>query len=67
MAAEIAEQQTADNAVENGSSSEEAMGHQERLLGITNRVHAASNIDEILIDLNITGQGVTTLSLGTAS
>ncbi|MES0362329.1 MAG: GspE/PulE family protein [Desulfobacteria bacterium] len=51
MAVEMAEQQTADNSVESGSASEEAMGHQERLLGITNRVHAASNIDEILIDL----------------
>ena len=52
MAVEMAEQQTADNSVESGAASEEAMGHQERLLGITNRVHAASNIDEILIDLH---------------
>ncbi|MEE9567417.1 MAG: GAF domain-containing protein, partial [Desulfobacteria bacterium] len=50
-ALEMSEQQTADNSVASGPASGERKGHQERLLDITNRVHSASNIDEILIDL----------------
>ena len=50
-ALEMSEQQTADNSVASGPASGENKGHQERLLDITNRVHSASNVDEILIDL----------------
>ena len=50
-ALEMSEQQTADNSVASGPASGKDKGHQERLLDITNRVHSASNIDEILIDL----------------
>lgn len=51
MAVEMSKQQTADDSQVNGPASGLDMGYQERLLAITNRVHAASNIDEILIDL----------------
>jgi type II secretory ATPase GspE/PulE/Tfp pilus assembly ATPase PilB-like protein len=48
---EMSTQQTADNEMASSSGSEQETGYQERLMGITNRVHAANNIDEILIDL----------------
>jgi type II secretory ATPase GspE/PulE/Tfp pilus assembly ATPase PilB-like protein len=48
---EMSTQQTDNKDVASGSGSEEETGYQERLMGITNRVHAASNIDEILFDL----------------
>ena len=52
MAVQMSAQQTADNGVANGYPSQDDTSHQEILLAITNRVHAASNIDEILIDLH---------------
>jgi type II secretory ATPase GspE/PulE/Tfp pilus assembly ATPase PilB-like protein len=48
---DAAKDETAESRVANGSASEDVGSYQERLLEITNRVHAASNIDEILIDL----------------
>ena len=39
------------NGTKNPSSLKQEVEFRERLLDITNRVHAASNIDEILIDL----------------
>ncbi|MBW1743943.1 MAG: GAF domain-containing protein, partial [Deltaproteobacteria bacterium] len=48
---DLAKDDTAKNGVASGAALEGDLGYQERLLEITNRVHAAGNIDEILIDL----------------
>ena len=39
------------NGTKNDSSLKQEVEFREKLLNITNRVHAANNIDEILIDL----------------
>ena len=48
---DLAKDEAAKSGAASGAVLEDDLGYQERLLEITNRVHAASNIDEILIDL----------------
>ncbi len=47
----MAKNETDENRVTKGSASEDDTSHQARLLDITNRIHAANNVDEILINL----------------
>ncbi|MBW1740698.1 MAG: GspE/PulE family protein [Deltaproteobacteria bacterium] len=48
---DMSKKQAAGNRVDNGSAMKQGRGYGERLLDITNRIHSANNIDEILIDL----------------
>ncbi len=47
----MSKKQGSANGTEHGSGLKQEVEYRERLLEITNHVHAASNIDEILIDL----------------
>jgi type II secretory ATPase GspE/PulE/Tfp pilus assembly ATPase PilB-like protein len=47
----MSKKQGSANGTEHGSGLKQEVEYREKLLEITNRVHAASNIDEILIDL----------------
>ena len=51
VAVEMSQMQATADEAANGLDTEKDLGRGDRLLDITNRIHSAQNIDEILIDL----------------
>ena len=48
---ETSKEQASGNRAANGPAVKQGSGYGKRLLDIMNRIHAARNVDEILIDL----------------